>query len=196
MYAIKSLLVLVALFLVLASALPTPRAQRRACRPNSPAPTPTPTADKKSPPPASKSTTASPSPAYGGDTPDPSPPASGSGGHAALFPLGQGTDFWTTSNQVAGSSPLSDALFRPTRDMAALPHPYVTGPGGKTAMHVHYPEGSYAFRSNPIGGVSFYAPGPSDVDLTTAKEVTFSYSVFFQAGFEFNRGGKLPGICA
>jgi hypothetical protein len=32
------------------------------------------------------------------------------------------------------------------------------------------------------------------VDLTTAKEVTFGYSIFFQKGFAFNRGGKLPGI--
>jgi hypothetical protein len=31
--------------------------------------------------------------------------------------------------------------------------------------------------------------------LTTAKEATLGYSVLFQDGFEFNLGGKLPGLC-
>jgi len=39
-----------------------------------------------------------------------------------------------------------------------------------------------------------YAPGPSSVDLTTAKEATFGYSVYFPVGFAFQKGGKMPGI--
>ena len=38
-------------------------------------------------------------------------------------------------------------------------------------------------------------PGPQNVDLTTAKEVTFGYSVMFEHGFHFNEGGKPPGLC-
>jgi hypothetical protein len=78
--------------------------------------------------------------------------------------------------------------------MRALPHDYVNAPDGKQAMKAHYPEGSYTFGHQPQGGLSFYAPGPSSVDLTSAKEVTFGYSVFFEEGFAFNKGGKLPGI--
>jgi len=40
----------------------------------------------------------------------------------------------------------------------------------------------------------FYTAGPSNVDLTTAKEVTLGYSVMFEEDFEWNKGGKLPGL--
>jgi hypothetical protein len=77
-----------------------------------------------------------------------------------------------------------------------VPHTYTAAPDGKKAMKAHYPKGSYTFGFDPQGGFSFYAPGPADVDLTTAKEATFGYSVFFPEGFDFNLGGKLPGLCA
>lgn len=62
-------------------------------------------------------------------------------------------------------------------------------------MQAHYPKGSYTFTHSPEGGLSFYAPGPDAVDLTTAKEATFGYSVMFEDGFEWQKGGKLPGLC-
>ena len=62
-------------------------------------------------------------------------------------------------------------------------------------MQAHYPAGSYNFGHEPRGGFSFYAPGPSDVNLTTAKEATFGYSVYFPDDFQFVKGGKLPGLC-
>ncbi|KAG7447391.1 uncharacterized protein BT62DRAFT_980379 [Guyanagaster necrorhizus] len=49
-------------------------------------------------------------------------------------------------------------------------------------------------RYDPQGGFSFYAPGPDSLDLTTAKEATFEYYVFFEEGFEFNKDGKLLGL--
>lgn len=70
---------------------------------------------------------------------------------------------------------------------------YVNGPENKRSMKVHFPQGSYTYKS-PLGGVSFYAPGPSSVDLTNAKEATFGYSIYFENGFAFNMGGKLPGL--
>jgi len=78
--------------------------------------------------------------------------------------------------------------------LSGLSHDYVKAPDGKAAMKAHYPKGSMNFGSTPRGGFSFYAPGPSDIDLTTAKEATFGYSVFFEEGFKWVLGGKLPGL--
>jgi hypothetical protein len=62
-------------------------------------------------------------------------------------------------------------------------------------MKAHYPKGSFTFSHHPPGGFSFYAPGPVEVDLTTAKEATLGYSVYFPQGFDWKWGGKLPGLC-
>jgi len=73
--------------------------------------------------------------------------------------------------------------------MKALARPYVKAPDGRLSMMATYPEGSYRLQN---GGFSFYAPGT--VDLSNAKEVVLGYSVFFEEGFEFQKGGKLPGL--
>ncbi len=61
-------------------------------------------------------------------------------------------------------------------------------------MQASYPAGSYNVTSTPLGGVSFYALGPASVNLTTAKEVTFGYSIYFPFRFQFAKGGQLPGL--
>jgi len=135
---------------------------------------------------SSSSAEASPSPS-GND------PASG-GLVSALFPVAHAqSDAWTTSSSGSPHVSLSDSTFRPTHLMSSLSHNYLTF-SGKSAMQAHYPKGSWTPANSPAGGLSFYAPGPSDVDLTTAKEATLGYSVFFGDGFEFNKGGKLPGL--
>ncbi|KAI0758945.1 hypothetical protein C8Q74DRAFT_1319764 [Fomes fomentarius] len=111
-----------------------------------------------------------------------------------LFPVSPQLKSWTTEPSLPGPSPLSDATFRPHNVLTALPHAYVTAPDGKKSMKAHYPKGSYTFTHAIKGGLSFYAPGPSGVDLTTAKEATFSYDVYFPPGFDFVKGGKLPGL--
>jgi hypothetical protein len=71
--------------------------------------------------------------------------------------------------------PISDATFRPTKGNKALTHDTVTSPepNSRPAMLAIILKGSYSLsRSNIDGGFSFYAPGPQNVDLTTAKEVT------------------------
>ncbi|TFK34903.1 hypothetical protein BDQ12DRAFT_334767 [Crucibulum laeve] len=144
--------------------------------------------------PASASS-AAPSPSKSASTS--APPASGdllSGLLGALFPVNQFSKSWTTSTSSKSALALSDATFRPTNVLRSVPHTYVSAPDGKAAMKAHYPKGSYTFGNSPQGGFSFYAPGPSSVDLSTAKEATFGYSVFFEDGFAFNLGGKLPGI--
>jgi hypothetical protein len=111
----------------------------------------------------------------------------------ALFPVSDMKASWTTSPLASDPLPLSDSTLKPTNLLSALPHPYVNAPDGKRAMKAHYPQGSYTFTHQPQGGISFYAPGA--IDLTTAKEATFGYSVYFEDGFDFQKGGKLPGLC-
>ncbi|KZT18836.1 polysaccharide lyase family 14 protein [Neolentinus lepideus HHB14362 ss-1] len=113
-----------------------------------------------------------------------------------LFPDGQGSNRWTTCPSSSSSVSLSDSTLRPTNNIAALSHKYVTPPDGSsdTAMQAHYPKGSYVPSESPQGGFSFYASGPKSVDLTTAKETTFGYRVWFPSGFDFVKGGKLPGL--
>lgn len=90
---------------------------------------------------------------------------------------------------------MSDATLRPVKVASGMTHDYVNAPDGMYSMQAVYPEGSYTPSNTPRGGFSFYAPGPAAVDLTTAKEATFGYSVYFPTGFDFVKGGKLPGLC-
>jgi len=103
---------------------------------------------------------------------------------------------WSVSTLVSNALPLSDDTLRPTQVEKSLSHDYVTAPDGKKSMQIVYPAGTAALSGadTPAGGVSFYAPGPENVDILSAKEVTFGYSVLFEDGFEFNQGGKLPGV--
>ncbi|KAH7920663.1 hypothetical protein BV22DRAFT_1020784 [Leucogyrophana mollusca] len=115
---------------------------------------------------------------------------------AALFPvkIESGNSGWTTASQAANALPLSDKTLNPTNVLKELAHPYVAAPDGTLGMQAFYPKGSYSLTREPKGGISFYAPGPDNVDLTTAKEATFGYSVFFEEGFGWQLGGKLPGL--
>ncbi len=116
------------------------------------------------------------------------------GSLANLFPVA-GSPRWTTLAGAAGSLALSDATFRPHNVLTRCAYTYQNAPDGTKSLKAHYPAGSYKPSELPCGGVSFYAPGPSSVDLTTAKEALFSYSIFFPSGFNFVKGGKIPGFC-
>ena len=111
-----------------------------------------------------------------------------------LFPVAH-ISSWTTSTSSGSALPLNDDTLGVTKLLSALSHSYVTAPDGKKSMQAHYPEGSYTFGHQPEGGLSFYAKGPDNFNLDNAKEVTFSYSVLFEDSFDFNKGGKLPGVC-
>lgn len=110
----------------------------------------------------------------------------------ALFPVSN-SQSWSTSSADSKPLPMADSTFRPTNLISSLTHSYVQKEG-KSSMQAHYPKGSWNFQQEPLGGISFYAGGPASVDLTTAKEATFGYSVFFPEGFDFVKGGKLPGL--
>ena len=79
--------------------------------------------------------------------------------------------------------------------MTSTTHKYMNAPDGVYSMQANYPAGSYIPSADIPGGFSFYALGPDNFDLTDAKEATLSYSVYFEEDFDFNKGGKLPGLC-
>ncbi|GAA5904012.1 uncharacterized protein JCM6883_002054 [Sporobolomyces salmoneus] len=60
-----------------------------------------------------------------------------------------------------------------------------------SALQVAYPKGSRNPGNSPQGGVGFYT---SKIDVTAATNVSLSYSIFFPKGFNFVKGGKLPGL--
>ncbi|KAG8733276.1 hypothetical protein FRC11_007452 [Ceratobasidium sp. 423] len=134
-------------------------------------------------------------------TAEASVPTSGTGGISindkllALFPDGVSSkgSKWSTNPAFSGAIALSDEALRATKLIASLSHPVVEKEG-KKAMQVSFAKGSVAYRGSALGGVSFYALGPASQPIINAKVLTFSFSVFFQDGFKFNKGGKLPGL--
>ena len=63
-----------------------------------------------------------------------------------------------------------------------------------TFLRVRYPKGSINFGSadddTPLGGAAFYAP------FSDAQTTCLHYKLRFPEGFEFAKGGKLPGLYA
>lgn len=116
------------------------------------------------------------------------------GSLAALAPLGF-QNGWSTSSSASNPLPLSDSTFHPHQEITALPWNYKNAPDGKLSLVAHYPQGSWNFKGSPLGGLSAYLSGPSGFDFTKAKEVVFGYSLLFEDGFDFNKGGKLFGLC-
>ncbi|TPX60718.1 hypothetical protein PhCBS80983_g01620 [Powellomyces hirtus] len=62
---------------------------------------------------------------------------------------------------------------------------------GDKVLRVTYPAGSYNPSGKPRGGTGFYA---QPVDLSHATAVSFEVQMFFPKGFDFVKGGKLPGL--
>ncbi|KAG9008576.1 hypothetical protein FRB94_009403 [Tulasnella sp. JGI-2019a] len=131
---------------------------------------------------------------------------SGSVSSSGLFPTnGSFIAGWTllegaSETNIKNHAPFTDSSFTLVSDMKALAHPVVSQ-NGKQAMHIHYNKGAYDLQTSPasiVGGFSFYSPGPASntVDLVAlkAREVSFGYNIMFSQGFQFNKGGKLPGL--
>lgn len=112
-----------------------------------------------------------------------------------LYPVKPTIDDWTTSEIFDDALPIDDETFRSTNIASNTTRRVLPAPDGVVSLEGFYPNGSFTFTHTPRGGFSFYAPGPDDVDLTIAKEATFSYTVLFAEGFEWVKGGKLPGFC-
>lgn len=57
-------------------------------------------------------------------------------------------------------------------------------------MKVAYPKGSNAPSNTPRGGAGFIYNFP-----TAYHQLSLSYTLKFEDGFDFVKGGKLPGLC-
>lgn len=69
---------------------------------------------------------------------------------------------------------------------------------GKTTWRADYPKGAYAGAKDIKEGWSFYVNGSDDFAskcAAGAKEAVIGYSVYFEEGFDFQEGGKIPGAC-
>ncbi|WWC92885.1 uncharacterized protein L201_007847 [Kwoniella dendrophila CBS 6074] len=111
----------------------------------------------------------------------------GSGSSSSnLFPWGTGTASWTTSD----NSLSFDGALKPLT-AGKLPSSD-TAPDGSNALVGNFPSGTVGLSS---AGFSFYTEGSHNgVQVDSAKEVSFSYSVYLKDGFEFVKGGKMPGL--
>jgi hypothetical protein len=65
------------------------------------------------------------------------------------------------------------------------------------AWEASYPKGSINPSAPIPGGFGFYLSGPQYFadGVLHASEVVFSYRVMLEQGWDWVRGGKLPGIC-
>jgi hypothetical protein len=93
----------------------------------------------------------------------------------------------TTVASLAIASSVSDS----TVDAAAAPPAPPTWDNASSVIQLYYPAGSVNPTTEPQGGADFYA---SPLDLSSAQNVSMSYSVFFPADFDWVLAGKLPGI--
>lgn len=120
----------------------------------------------------------------------------------SLFPASHtySSGFTTASDvSVSGVSSveLSDNALNVIKVQSGMSHNVVTQ-SGKTAWEANYPEGSWNPSNTPLGGFGFYLGGTDEFSSAVsngAKEVMFAYSIMFEDGFDFNKGGKLPGAC-
>ncbi|TDL16632.1 hypothetical protein BD410DRAFT_731150 [Rickenella mellea] len=111
-------------------------------------------------------------------------------------------DGWTTSNfvnlpQVAKVDLCDEALgvhnifSKTTHDVVDAPCSSKSQP----AWEACYPQGSINPQGDIAGGFGFYMTGPAQFKeaLATAHEIIMGYSVLFQEGWEWAKGGKIPG---
>ncbi|KZV89142.1 hypothetical protein EXIGLDRAFT_721627 [Exidia glandulosa HHB12029] len=131
--------------------------------------------------------------------------------HVFPVPVKAGSAWTTLPTAPAGNGasaqvvPLTDKALGVIKVSANLTHNVVlapdigTAPTGTQAWQALYPAGSYnpSATDAPRGGIGMYFPGPTGAALNwsdpSVTQIVFSYAVFFPAGFQFVKGGKLPG---
>ena len=96
---------------------------------------------------------------------------------------------------------LSDTVLGVHKVTGHTTHNVVTTDDGKQAWEAVFPEGSInpGNKEAPHGGFGFYLKGERTFESAlrdqTPDEVIMSYEVKFEEGWEWRKGGKLPGIC-
>ncbi|KAI0343633.1 hypothetical protein BDW22DRAFT_1191647 [Trametopsis cervina] len=98
-------------------------------------------------------------------------------------------------------TPLSDAALGVHRVSPQTTHAVVASAGRPQAWEAVFPAGSInpGNKTAPSGGFGFYARGPPEFRaalevLEEGQEVVLSYEVLFEDGWEWQKGGKLPGM--
>ncbi|KAI0320561.1 hypothetical protein OF83DRAFT_567460 [Amylostereum chailletii] len=125
------------------------------------------------------------------------------------FPALRLTDAFTTSNAVHTEThnidlvPLTDVALgvHKISNPSVLTHNIVTAPthrDGTQAWEAKYPSGSINPSGRIKGGFGFYLAGAEGfkhaLQRTGTREVFMGYEVLFEPGFQWVKGGKLPGI--
>lgn len=127
--------------------------------------------------------------------------------HLFPIPVKAGLAYTTLPSAPAGNgsgakvTALSDAALGVVKVTANLTHNVVAAPGtapaNTKAWQALYPKGSYSPSATdaPRGGIGLYYPGPAGANWSdpASTQILFSYGVYFPTGFQFVKGGKLPG---
>lgn len=128
--------------------------------------------------------------------------------HSALLPVPPSSivvGFTTDRNRLPAHPRITSAQIsedpslgvHKTSHPDVLKHPTVAR-DGRLAWEALYPKGSINPGGPIKGGFGLYLAGPKAFASALsehAREVVIGYEVFFEAGFEWAKGGKLPGLC-
>lgn len=123
-----------------------------------------------------------------------------------LFPISEFHSGFTTSSfehDRVEHVKFEDHALGVHKVSSRTPHRIVTPPKSsdsdpKDAWEAFYPKGSINPAGKIPGGFGFYVAGPkgfADHLAQGATEAVFSYRMMLQEGWEWVKGGKLPGIC-
>ncbi|KAG2359435.1 polysaccharide lyase family 14 protein [Suillus spraguei] len=130
-----------------------------------------------------------------------------------LFPISNFQLGFTTFSPSPASIAKPDVILVPLADSPlgvhkitrSLTHEVVCPPPSlhpssddpQLAWEAKYPKGSCSPKTKIPGGFGFYLGGPKEITSLLdqgAKEAVFGYRVMFKKGWEWVKGGKLPGI--
>lgn len=125
--------------------------------------------------------------------------SSSSGGssslRAALFPVAE-KQAWTMASALSGAVSFTASNLNIVSEIKSLSNPIGTH-AGRTAMQASFPQGNWGLNKGIDGGMSWYGQGQTSAeDWQSAKEITFGYGLYFSDDYGWNKGGKLPGLCA
>jgi hypothetical protein len=83
--------------------------------------------------------------------------------------------------------PLSDKALNVRKSTSGTSHQVVLVPSQPNAQawRAVYPKGSINPSGAIKGGFGFYMSGPEEFGFETAKEIVFSYAVYFEKDFDF-----------
>ncbi|KAJ7184514.1 hypothetical protein C8R46DRAFT_461965 [Mycena filopes] len=110
--------------------------------------------------------------------------------NVSAFPAGQ-QNLQLVDGIPASASPTSEPDPLGIRPATATPSPYIAWSNTTTVLQLRYPAGSSNPAGDPQGGAEIYC---TPLDIISALVVTLEYSVFFPWGFNWVKGGKLPGM--